>query len=216
MTSTESPSSEFDIAAFITANQRAVYSVVIGVVTVGAAAWIWTASANRTANNAEQAYATAERSYFSGNPQLAETDLKRVVERYGGTTAGVRASMLLARHFFEQSKPADGVAALRAAIGRGSAKPFRPGIYGLIGAGFEAENKFDSAATAYRAASSEAATQGEREQYQASAARALMSGGDKVGALKLWQAIAARELSPLAGEAKLRIGELSAVSAKGT
>ena len=216
MTSTEKTKPEFDLGAFIAVNQRAIYSTAIGIVVVGAAAWFWIASANRRDNNAEQAYSTAERSYFSGNPKLAETDLNKVVERYGGTTAGVRGSMLLAKHYFEQSKAPDGVSALRAALGRGASKPFRSEILGLMGAGFESESKFDSAATAYRAASSDAATQGERDQYLASAARALMSAGDKAGALKLWQGIAANELSPLAGEARLRIGELSAVSAKGT
>ena len=215
MTSTEK-TKEFDLEAFIAVNQRAIYSAAIGIIVVGAAIWIWTASASRSANRAEVAYSIAERSYFSGNPKLAETDLTGVVERYGGTAAGARASILLAKHFFEQSKPADGLAALRSALGRAASKPFRPAIYGLIGAGFEASSKFDSAATAYRSAAVEAATQGDREQYQASAARALTSAGDKAGALKLWQAIAAKELSPLAGEARLRIGELTAVSAKGT
>jgi predicted negative regulator of RcsB-dependent stress response len=216
MTSTEKTTTEFDLAAFIAANQRAIYQTTIAIVVVGAVAWFWKASTDRRANNAEQAFVTAERSYYSGNPTLAETDLSRVVQRYGATTAGVRASILLARHFFEQSKPADGVAALRAALGRGASKPFRPAIYGMLGAGFESESKFDSAAAAYRGAADAAATPSERDQYQASAARALTSAGDKAGAIKLWQAIAANELSPLAGEARLRLGELMAASAKGS
>ena len=41
-------------------------------------------------------------------------------------------------------------------------------------------------------------------------ARALVSAGDSAGGLKLYQTIASRDDSPFAGEAKVRVGELSA------
>jgi hypothetical protein len=43
----------------------------------------------------------------------------------------------------------------------------------------------------------------------------LASAGRNPDAIKVWQTIAAKETSPLAPEAKLRIGELSAAPAKG-
>ncbi len=214
MTSTEKDSAEFDFGAFVAKHQKNLVRAGGAVVVVGLGAWFVMASSSRKAQNAEQAYVSAERSYYSGNAQLAESDLAKVIDRYGNTAAGIRASILLAKHYYEASKPAEGVAALKTALGRGAAKPFRPALNSLIAGGFEAEGKLDSAGVAYEAAASEAISQTEKEQYQGYAGRAYMAAGKKAEALRIWQALAARETSPLANEAKLRIGELSAVAAR--
>ena len=206
---------EFDFGEFFAKNQKAVMSGAAAIVAIGLGYWFWAASSERKADRAEQAYAAAERSVYSGNPQLAKTDLERVVQRYANTTAGVRGAILLAKQHLQASKPGDAIPVLRSAAGQGAAKPFRTSIYALLGAAFEAEDKFDSAAAAYRSAAGATSLTSEKELQDASAARALTAAGKKQEALELWRAIAARETSPLAGEAKLRIAELSATPAKG-
>ena len=211
----KSTDSEFDISEFFEKHQKTITYVGGGIAAVAVGIWLWVGSANRQALRAEQMFVTAERSAYSGNAKLAEEDLKRVVDRYGSTAAGVRASILLAQQYFKGTRYPEGISALRAALSQGASKPFRPAINGLLGGAYEGITKFDSAATAYAAAAAEALTQAEREAYQANQARALMSGGKKADALKVWQAIAARETSPLLNEAKLRIAELSVEPAKG-
>jgi predicted negative regulator of RcsB-dependent stress response len=216
MTSTAKGSTDFDLAEFVAKNQQNLLRAGAAIVVVGAGTWFWIASAERKAIRAEQQYVTAERSFFGGNPQLAQEDLSKVIQRYGNTTAGVRASVLLAKNLYEQSKPADGVKALQDALGRGASKPFRAAIEALIAAGYENQNKFDSAATAYAAAASDSEAEAERDNYVAQQAQALTSAGKKPEALKIWQQLAARETSVKANEAKLRIGELTATPAKGS
>ena len=210
----EKHDAEFDLGAFLAKNQRAVTYAAIGVAVVGVGTWFWVASNTRRALNAEQAYVGAERATFSGNPQLAGAELGKVVDRYRNTAPGVRAAILLAKQLYTLEKPTDGVTTLRTAVGQGASKPYRPAIHALIAAGLEVQSKFDSAATEFAAAAAEARTQGDREQYQASQARSLTSAGKKAAALALWRSIAARETSPYATEAKLRIAELTATPAK--
>lgn len=213
MTSTEN--TEFDFGAFIAKNRNQVLAgagVVVAAVAIG---WFWTASQRLKETRAEQAYGNAERSFYSGNPQVAETDLSRMVQRYGGTSSGIRATMLLAQTYYQTGKTDQGVTKLREAVGSGAAKPFRGAMYALIAAGLENQQKFDSAATAYGQAVAAAPTVADRESYQAHQALALALAGKKPDAIKVWQTIAARENSPLAPEARLRLGELTAAPAKG-
>jgi hypothetical protein len=55
---------------------------------------------------------------------------------------------------------------------------------------------------------------GEKEYLQGELARALTVAGKKDEARKIWEALAAKPDSPMAGEARIRMGELSAVPAK--
>jgi predicted negative regulator of RcsB-dependent stress response len=205
---------DFDAVAFFAKNQKAVLGVAGAIAVVVLGYWFWAASAARKEDRAEQAYVAAERSVYSGNPQLARTDLERLVQRYGSTSAGVRGAILLAKQHLEASKPADAVPVLREAAEKGASKPFRPSLYALLGAAFEAQEKYDSAAAAYKSAAEASEAVSEKELQQAAAARALVAAGKKEGALEIWRAIAARETSPLAGEARLRIAELSVVPAR--
>ena len=216
MTNTPGATAEFDFAAFYAKNRKRILAGAAIVVAAGAIGWFWTASRKLKEKNGELAYASAERSYYSGNLQLAQTDLARVVQRYGSTRAGARASMLLARAMYQQGKADSGVLKLREAVGKSAAAPFRAALHALIAAGFENSEKYDSAAAAYGQAAVAATTQIDREIYQADQARALASAGKPAEALRIWQTIAAREASPLIAEARLRIGELTASPAKGS
>src|SRR5215216_881171 len=70
-----------------------------GVVIVGVAAagyWFYLRSKQIQAANAERALLTAKQSMTAGNMPLAQKDLQNVYAKYGSTTAGVQAAMLLA------------------------------------------------------------------------------------------------------------------------
>lgn len=210
MTSSAKNDNEFDAALFFEQNRRKLISVGLAIVVIAVGAWSWTASAERKAVRSEQAFLTAQQAFYAGNTQLAGTDLRRVVERYGATPAGARAAILLAKLSYDESKPADGVAALREALGKRGAKGFRPAIHALIGQGLEAQGQFDAAATEFRAAAAAERLEAAKEQYEAMAARALASAGKKVDAVRIWEAIAARDASPYAPEARMRLAELKA------
>jgi len=214
MTSTEP--GEFDLAAFLTKNQKPILTGTVTAVAAVAIGWFWVASQNLKAEKAETAFGNAERAFYSGNPQLAETELSKMVQRYGGTQAGVRATMLLAQTYYETAKPDQGVTKLRDVVGSGAAKAFRAPIYALIGAGLDNQKKFDSAATAYAQAAAASPTTMDREAYLARQAVSLTAAGKNPDAIKVWQTIASHETSPLAPEAKLRLGELNAAPAKGS
>lgn len=207
---------DFDVAAFAAKNQKQILIAVGAVLVIGAATWFTLSAQRLKEERAEQAFSAAERSFQGGNRQLAETDLGKIVQRYGGTSAGVRASILLAKNEFYQGKLNDGITTLRKAAGTGASGPFRAEIYALIGAGFENLTKYDSAAVSYAQASAAATIQADRDVYDSDQARTLGLAGKKADALKIWQRLAAKESSPVAADARLRAAELTATPAKGS
>jgi predicted negative regulator of RcsB-dependent stress response len=203
----------FDLSAFLEANRRSLIIGATAVVVAGGGLWFWRSSADLKATRAEQALVSAERSFYSGNAALAESELLRVVNRYGGTQAGVRAQMLLAQSLYQQGRHEQGVSGLREVVGAGTAKPYRAAIHALIAAGLEDLGKFDEAALAYADASKAAVNSLERDSFKADQARVLQGSGKADQALAIWQELASDDNSPLAGEAKLRVGELGTKAA---
>ena len=202
--------SGFDPAAFWAAHRKAILGGATAVAVVVGGGWFWMASRNLKESRAEDAFAGAERTFYSGNAPLATSELTRVVTRYGDTRAGVRATMLLAQAHYIAGEHAEGVEQLRAVVGSGSARPFRAPLHALVAAGLESEGRFADAAAAFAQAASAATTQFDRDLYEADQARALASAGSADAALAIWRRHAERESAPTASEARLRIGELSA------
>ncbi len=179
----------------------------IVVVALAAGSWVVSRSNDTKAAGASRALSEAQRSMTSGNLALAAADLQKVVSRYGSTTAGTQARLLLAQVQFQQGKLADGMKVLDEV---GSAGAMQASLHALRAAGLEQSGKSAEAAEEYLKASSASNLPSERESYKADAARAYVTAGKKEEALKIWQAIAADDASPLNGEARLRVGELSA------
>lgn len=211
--SNKSSDREFDLSVFLEQNRKQLIIGAATVVVVGGGLWFWRSSADLKATRAEQALVSAERSFYSGNDALAESELQRVVSRYSGTPAGVRAQMLVAQTMYRQGRHDAGVEALQGVVNSGAAKPYKSAIHALIAAGLEDLGKYDEAAAAYAAASSSAVTGMERDSFKGDQARVLQSSGKAAEALTLWKELAADENSPIAGEAKLRVGELSTKAA---
>lgn len=182
----------------------------IAVAAVVAGTWVVTRSNATKAAGASRALSEAQRSVASGNLPLAAADLQKLVQRYGSTRAGVQARLLLAQVHFQQGKVDDGLKLLDET---GSAGVLQASLHALRAAGLEQAGKPAEAAAEYVKASEKSELPSERESYKSDAARAYLAAGKKEEALKIWQAIADDQASPLNGEARLRVGEIGATVA---
>ena len=68
--------------------------------------------------NADKQLLAAKQSVAAGNTQLAESDLKKVADRYAGTPAGTEAGMLLGQIRLEKGDAAAAVSASGISPGR--------------------------------------------------------------------------------------------------
>lgn len=189
-------------------------SIAAGVILVAVGlAWLYMKSQQAQAQNASSALVQAEQAIGAGNSALAQSDLQRIVSRYGSTDAGHEAQLLLSQTFYDAGKYAEGIQNLQKLI---ETKPkfVEASAYNLMGAGYEQQSKFDDAAGAYQKAADIATGKGDRDTYLANAARALTAGGKTAEAVKIWSKLAADPTSPASAEAKVRLGELQAKAVK--
>jgi predicted negative regulator of RcsB-dependent stress response len=149
--------------------------------------------------------AAAQSVVQSGNAALAQSDLQALLRRYGGTTASIQARLLLAQVHFGAGKVDEGLKELDAI---GSPGPFAASVHSLRGAGLEQGGKPAEAAAEYEKAASSAPTDLGKAAYQSDAARAYLAAGKADEAKRIWEAMAADDTNPLAGEAKVRLGEI--------
>jgi len=181
------------------------------VIALAAATWFFAKQwRERQADAAEVALNRARQSYGQGNLPLAQTDLKRVITRFGGSAAGSQASMLLAQAYYEQGKPDSGLKVLN------DGKPSdtdEAAFEALKGAGLEQKKEYAQAAERYRAAAGLADAKIAKDRFMADAARALTSANNKAEAAKIWSALANDNASTFAAEARVRLGELVATPA---
>ncbi|HVE79989.1 MAG TPA: tetratricopeptide repeat protein [Gemmatimonadaceae bacterium] len=187
--------------------------LLVGLIVAGALALGvlgYRASQRAGAAKAEQALARAELALGSENPQLARADLERVVNTHEGTGAATTAAMLLAQLHYDAGRYQDGVNVLGRAAGWGASRPSQAAILALTADGLESMGRHADAARRYEDAAEATRFTNERAQYLASAARAKRAAGDAPGALRVWEELARDPQSPLAPEARLRVGELSA------
>lgn len=188
--------------------QITVAAIVVAVVVGGA--FIWRANTARKEAQAEKAFFDAMNLVGQRDPKASES-LQKVAQRYNGTAGGIQAALLFAQAKFDEGKYADGQKELDAISSPGS---FASGIEALKAAGYEGEQKFDLAAQHYLKAVDAAKLQGEKDYLKGEAARALAAAGKRDEAVKIWTELASKSDSPMASEAKVRVGELTAATAK--
>ena len=191
--------------ARVNANKLSIAALVV--VAVVAAGMLWKASAEKKEVRASQALAAAQNVVMSGNAALAQSDLQALLRRYGGTTAAIQARMLLAQVLFGQGKVDEGLKELEAVSSPG---PYAASLHALKAAGLEQSGKAAEAAAEYERASTAATTNIGKAAYQADAARAYLTAGNSAAATKIYEALAADDSNPLAGEARVRLGEIKA------
>jgi tetratricopeptide (TPR) repeat protein len=180
-----------------------------GMVVVAAAAvgLLWRASAEKKEVRASESLAAAQAVVQSGNAALAQSDLTAMIRRYGDTKAGAQARLLLTQVLYGQGKIEEG---LRELEGVGPKEPYTASYHALKAAGLEQSGKPAEAAASYEQAASAAATDLAKASYQSDAARTYLVAGNRDAALRIWEAMAADDANPLAGEAKVRVGEIKA------
>lgn len=190
-------------------HSRLLTIIAVAIIVVAGGLWFYTKSHEARARNAATALSQAELALGSGNLPLAESNLEKIVDRYGATRSGEQARLLLAEVRFDRGQYVEGIEALEP-LTTSSDETLRAASFNLTGAGLEQQGKFVEAAAAYRSAAQAAAFPADRDGYLASAARALTSGGKLDEATKLWSELAADPASAAGAEARVRLGELQA------
>lgn len=190
--------------------QISVAAIVVAAVVGGG--FLWQANKHRREAQAEKAFFDAMALTGQNDPKAAD-ELAKVAKRYSGTAGGVQAALLYAQNRFDAGKFEDGQKVLESLSSLGA---FAAGVEAMKAAGFEGQQKFDKAAEHYLAAVNKARLQGEKDNYQADAARALAAAGKKDEAAKIWGTLVDKVDSPMASEARVRYGELIAAGAKST
>jgi predicted negative regulator of RcsB-dependent stress response len=205
---------EQDFMDLIRANSRWVGIGAGIVLVVGLGWWVYTQSKLRKEQNAAQALFQAKQSMAAGNIVLAQSDLSKLVTRYGGTAGGAEGAMILAGIDYDQAKYQEGITVLENAA-KGAPSSMEVQLRSLIGDGYLSMKNAPSAAKEFERAAGLSTYQLEKANQRAKAARAYMAGGDSAKAREIWTELAKDDKTPtVAAEAKVRLGELTAKPAK--
>ncbi|HUQ47770.1 MAG TPA: tetratricopeptide repeat protein [Gemmatimonadaceae bacterium] len=180
----------------------------VAVIALVAGGWFYNRSQELKATRAETAYFAAQRSVVSGNLPLAESDLKKMIARYDGTPAATEGKLALAQVLYEQKKYQAGIDVLK---GGSKAGDYTSSVHAVMAGGYEQLKKFKEAGAEYQEAAKAARFDPDRQRYEALAANAYLAGGDSAKAKEIWTALGADSKGTVAGEARVRLGELVAV-----
>jgi predicted negative regulator of RcsB-dependent stress response len=184
------------------------------VVALAAGGWFYNRSKDLKSERAEKAYYQAQRSVNAGNMPLAESDLKKMIERYDGTNASTLARIQLAQIMYDQGKYQTGVDQLKAVEDKvGSSKDYGAAVHMVMAAGYEQLKNYNAAAQQYEAASKVARFDADRQRHLGQAAMAYLEAGNKEKARQIWTDLGADSKGAVAGEARVRLGELIAAPA---
>ena len=195
-------------------NSKLVTSAVIAIAVVVGGWWFYTRSQHLKAERAERAFYAAEQSMAAGNMPLAESDLRKMILRYDGTPAAKQAVLTLAQLEYDQGKYQEGITFLKNAMSMlESSEEFAASGHIMAAAGYEQLRKFVEAAGEYQAAAKKARFDEDRQRYESLAANAYLLGGRKEEAKRIWTELAADSKGTVAGEARVRLGEMLAAPA---
>jgi len=196
-------------------NSRMVSVGAIIVVAVAFGVWFYNRSAALKIENADKRLLSAKQSLSTGNIPLAQTDLKRVADSYPGTSAGAEAGMLLAQLKLDQDDYQGANAALKDLTSKITSGPYAAALRALLGDSYAQLGKPAEAAAEYERAASMTTMPNERAWYLSKVGRAYAAAGNHDKERAAWEALAAQQDNAgLAAEAKIRLGELLATSAK--
>lgn len=195
-------------------NSRSLMYGAIGLLVVAGGVWFYRQSNARQSESAFTSLGEAQTAMAAGNMALAQSDLEKLIKRYGDTSAGAQAHVLLAQVHYEKGEFQPGIEELKSVTGSKDAYLAAAAI-NLQGAGYEQLGKYPAAAETYQKAAAKATSTIDRDVYMANAARALTTAGNTEGAKKIWTALAKDEASPASAEARVRLGELEAKAGPG-
>lgn len=190
-----------------------------GIVVLAAAggAWYYQSAKTQKLQNADKQLLLAKQSLQPGNANipLAESDLKKVADRYVGTPAGTEAGMLLAQLKLEKGDNQGAVTYLQELTGKLKSGPNAAAARGLLGDAYAQLEKPAEAAAEYERAAGLTDMPNEKAFLLSKAGHAYMAAGKHPEARRIWEGLAANQDSPaLAAEARVRLGELVASPAR--
>ena len=200
---------EESITEWITVHGRQVTWGVIGLAVIAAGFWFYERSQSIKSQRAETAYFQARQAVEAGNAPLAISDLQKVVNRYEGTPAGTQAALTLAQAYYDQGKYKEGIAALQKAEGKAPSE-FKASIHVLEAAGYQGAKDFAKSAEQFKLAADATKFPADKAEYQADAARDYQTAGKTAEAIAIWKELVKNENQSVAGEARVRLGELEA------
>lgn len=195
------------------ANTKPIMMAVAGIVLV--AAGIFGYRYLSESKNAESSTALyqAQGPLLEGKLPEAQIALQRVANKYSGTAAGQQASLLLAQVLYDQKQFQGGIDMLSKA--RGSASRENGASFdAMIASGYEGLGNLEKAAEAYGKAASSSITNHDRDNNLLSQGRSLMLAGKTEDAKKILEALSKDDSSPLAQEARVRLGEIAGATVK--
>ncbi|MFL5465160.1 MAG: tetratricopeptide repeat protein [Gemmatimonadaceae bacterium] len=192
--------------------QKLTWAVIALAVIVGGF-WFFKRSQSLKAQRAESAYFQARQSAAAGNLPLAISDLQKVVTRYEGTPGGTQAALTLAQAYYGQKKFKEGLAVLKKAEEK-APDDFRAAVHVLEAAGHEELKEHVQAAEQYAEAARVTRFPADKADYRAAAARSYVAAGKTAEAKAIWTDLVKDEASPVAPEARIRLGELEAKPVK--
>lgn len=181
----------------------------VGLLVIAGGVWFYRQSNARQAESAQTALSEAESALASGNLPLAQSDLEKLLQRYGSTNAGRQAHVLLAQVHYQKGEYQQGIQELQALTADKDAYTAAAAM-NLVAGGLEQSGKLAEAAAMYEKAAVKAPYATDHDVYMASAARALMAAGKTEEAKKIWAALAQDDQSPASAEARVRLGEMEA------
>jgi predicted negative regulator of RcsB-dependent stress response len=190
-------------------HQREVTWAVGAIVVVGAGFWFYNRSGSLKEERAERAYYTAQQSVQSGNYPAAESELSKMAARYEGTRGGIQGRLALAQILFDQGKYQQGINELKADKGALESKDFGSAAHMILAAGYEQLKGYKAAADEYDAAAKAARFDQDRQRYRLYSAHARLMAGDTAAAKRIYTELGADSKGVVAGEARVRLGELT-------
>ncbi len=196
-----------NVTSWIQSNSKPLLGGVAAIAVAAVAIFVYRSNDASTREKASRALYEAQSPLTQGKYDEAASALEKVATRYGSTTAGQQASILLAHALFEQKKYDLGIAQLEKAKGSAGAE-FASGMEATIAAGYEAQGKFAEAADHFGKAAAASKFALEKGNLQSSQARALMLAGKSAEARKVWEELSKDESLPFAQEAQVRLGEI--------
>jgi len=143
----------------------------------------------------------------------AESYCMKMIRRDGGTASAIQARLVLAQILYDQKKYQQGVDELKRAEDEISkSREFGPSVHLVMAAGLEQLKKYRDAAQEYEKAAKRAQFDSDRQRYESMAARAYLTAGDTAKAKAMWTVLGADSKGTVAGEARVRLGELTAAA----
>lgn len=184
------------------------------VIAVVGGLWFYNRSESLKSERAQHAYFLAQQA-IPGNLPLAESDLQKLITRYDGTPAAMQAQLTLAQLMYDQGKYEQGIQSLKNAMPKlAKSRDFESAGHLLLAAGYEQSKKFLDAAAEYGLAAKTDRFDQDRQRHESSQARAYLLGGKRDTAKEIWTRLAADSKGTVAGEARVRLGELTAKPAE--